>query len=203
MPMNSNLGLDVGQANEFKLAFRRSDWDNRLIKELCEGDNLKRMLDVLRGDAEIVPVNRTVNLSADPVLDDGHQVVKHLKQGKSVPLHKIRLSCIYPAGLDYDPDVLCLNRRTLRPHFLKGQKPANICMRDFFIENSHHMPNRWVSGLPILFWGTICRSPNGLYVPGILGGRKYDRRISLDDWSRHVEYSQDCAVLAPALKLFY
>lgn len=45
--------LDVGQANELKLAFRRTGWTNEEIKRLCEGNTLAEVRDVLLGRAEI------------------------------------------------------------------------------------------------------------------------------------------------------
>ncbi|XKT75273.1 MAG: hypothetical protein ACJKSS_00565 [Patescibacteria group bacterium UBA2103] len=198
---NPNLGLDVGQANELKLALRRSEWNNKHLKQLCEGNILKQVLDVLRGDAEITPVNRVLDLST-PVIEEGHEIVRHFKQGKLVPWHKVRLSRVDPVGLQYDSKVFSLNPKTLRPNFLKGQRPANICMRDFFIENPHHMPDGRRRGERILFWGTICRSKNGLYVPGIFEGRRYNRRVSIDEFAEYEKYDEVCAVLAPAPKPF-
>jgi hypothetical protein len=60
--MNSELMLDVGQANELKLAFRREgDWDNEKIKALTERRGLlTQVLDVLEGRAQITPVNGEV-----------------------------------------------------------------------------------------------------------------------------------------------
>ena len=56
--MNSELMLDVGQANELKLAFRREgDWDNEKIKALSERRGLlTQVLDVLEGRAQITPM---------------------------------------------------------------------------------------------------------------------------------------------------
>ena len=50
----SDLMLDVGLANELKMAFRRGDWTNEEIKRLCEGDILKQVRGVVRGLAEVV-----------------------------------------------------------------------------------------------------------------------------------------------------
>lgn len=47
--------LDVGQANELKLAFRRNGFNNEQVKQLCEGNILAQVLSVLNGVMEIVP----------------------------------------------------------------------------------------------------------------------------------------------------
>lgn len=53
--MNNELMLDVGQANELKLAFRREgNWDNEKIKALTERRGfLTQVLDVLEGRSQI------------------------------------------------------------------------------------------------------------------------------------------------------
>ena len=53
----SELMLDVGQANELKLAFRRADFISADVKQLCEGDILKGVRKLLRGEAQIVDVD--------------------------------------------------------------------------------------------------------------------------------------------------
>jgi len=215
---NEHLGLDVGQANELKLAFRRYDWDSELIKRLCERnvDVLGDALDILRGDVKVVPINRVVDLSAAPVAQKGYRVVKHLKQGRK-PLHKVRLALMDPRDLQYDdcrdPSFYTgpnrptgLDLKTLMPRFLRGQRPANICMRDFYLENPHLIPREWNwGGQPVLFWGTLFDFEGGGdgCVPGMSRqfGKwgKYLRRVTLRGNAASLEtYDNPCAVFAPA-----
>lgn len=58
--MDLELMLDVGQANEFKLACRRAGYTNADIKKLCEGDTLAQFLPVLKGQANIVTTKHIV-----------------------------------------------------------------------------------------------------------------------------------------------
>jgi hypothetical protein len=51
--MDKELMLDVGQANELKLAFRRAGYTNAEIKKLCEGDLLAQLLPLVKGVAEV------------------------------------------------------------------------------------------------------------------------------------------------------
>ncbi|MEK7079796.1 MAG: hypothetical protein AAB901_00720, partial [Patescibacteria group bacterium] len=79
--MSNDLMLDVGQANELKLAFRRVLFTNEDIKRLCEErDILSGLRDVLRGLAVITPVEHVIDLDADPFVPDGWKVEEH-KQG--------------------------------------------------------------------------------------------------------------------------
>ncbi len=50
----SEIGLDVGQANELKMGFRRANYTNEDVKKMCEGDFLAKILSVVRGRAEVV-----------------------------------------------------------------------------------------------------------------------------------------------------
>lgn len=211
---NAHLSLDVGQANELKLAFRRYDWSNEQIKKLCESNVLGLALDILRGDAEVIYPERLIDLNTPPSLEDGHEIVKHLKQGKKY-WHELRLALMNPYDLQYadtsnrwvrreDVQALTgLNRETTMPRFLKRQRPANICLRDFLLQNQHLIPRDWMfNSSPILFWGTVCGTKRSTYVPGIaLSYGKwttYDRRIDKDDDLYHA-YDNPCVVFAPAM----
>lgn len=68
---DQELMLDVGQANELKLAFRRHGWTNEEIKRLCEGTVLGDVRRVIRGEAEIRPIGRSreVPLPDDSLLE--------------------------------------------------------------------------------------------------------------------------------------
>lgn len=201
--MNEYLGLDVGQANELKLAFRRYDWNNELIKKLCESDILGDALSILRGDMEVTPVKRVLDMNASPSLKDDHRIVRHVKGGKK-EWSKIRLALLDPYDLHYEhpraplrrKSMVGLDKRHLVPRFLLGQKHANMNLRDFFLKNQHLIPRRWeYVSEPILFWGTLLDKVGYLSVPGMWrpsGFNKwqnYDRRvdrpgtISLDEYN--------------------
>lgn len=211
---NTHLSLDVGQANELKLAFRRYGWTNENIKHLCESDMLGLTLDILRGDAKAVYSKRIIDLSATPLLKDGHTVVKHLKQGKK-DWTKLRLALMNPHDLQYTNRrilyefqkktkvLTSLNKDTIMPLFLKGQRPANICLRDFLLEHQHLVPRDWwYKTPPVLFWGTICRGVHSRYVPGmsLYFGRweKYNMNVA-ENSPRLTEYENPCVVFAPAM----
>lgn len=64
--MSSNLMLDVSQAVELKMAFRRGKWTKAEIKRLSEGDLLAQVRDVILGRAEINKFERASRAKATP-----------------------------------------------------------------------------------------------------------------------------------------
>jgi len=74
----SDLMLDVGQAQEIKLAARRAGATNEDLKVLSEGDMFAQILLVLRGRAEVVLKSilefvRTVRVDAQPTVTTSKQ----------------------------------------------------------------------------------------------------------------------------------
>ena len=94
----SEIMLDVGQANELKMAFMRNDWTNDEVKRLSEGNLLAGVRAVLSGTAKIKPVNEdanrfvtlnettiAVNRGAAPNLPfNGAVVEQHVGEGWSI-----------------------------------------------------------------------------------------------------------------------
>ena len=76
--MDTELMLDVGQANELKLAFRRSGYTNVDIKKLCEGNILARLLPLVRGESEFL---KLISGNESLVLDaaDGKEILADAK----------------------------------------------------------------------------------------------------------------------------
>lgn len=56
----SDLMLDVGQANELKLAFRRAGATPEEVKRMGEGDFMKGVIGLLRGEYTLTPVAKAV-----------------------------------------------------------------------------------------------------------------------------------------------
>lgn len=77
----SELMLDVGQANELKMAFRRHSFTAEDVKRLSEGDFLAQVLLVIRGRAEVV-IKRiltflhAVQISAQPAITTSEEYFK-------------------------------------------------------------------------------------------------------------------------------
>lgn len=159
----SELTLDVGQANELKLAFRREGpWTNEEIKMLTERKGfLRQVREALLGRAEIKVLEHMIDLDSAPFIPDGWSVEEHQKGGvvkwdaTKIALH---LDESQTKGDWIDDSKLRKNVAKLSPY--------NANMLDFLIkkENQHLIPEEW-KGRYIFFWGTIYRRfGRGLYV---------------------------------------
>src|SRR3989344_3296480 len=80
--MDMELMLDVGQANEIKLAARRAGATNTDLKRLSEGDTFTQILPVLRGLGEVNITKHIVDLDADPMIPNDWKVEEHIKGGQ-------------------------------------------------------------------------------------------------------------------------
>ncbi len=82
--MDTELMLDVGQANELKLAFRRHGWSNAEIKKLCEGNLLAHLLLLVR-EYGAVMTEHPIDCDADPFIPRYlKEVASHQKGGRFV-----------------------------------------------------------------------------------------------------------------------
>lgn len=147
--------LDVGQANEFKLACRRAGYTNADIKKMCEGDTLAQFLPVLKGHANIVKVKHIVDLDADPFVPNGWRVEEHISGGKfDLDLAKIAL---YLDEEQQNGGVIVGNELRKK---LKGRSALNANVLDHLLVNPSLIPEGW-KGQLVFFWGTIYRSSGG------------------------------------------
>lgn len=151
--MDTELMLDVGQANEFKLALRRNGWTNADVKRLCEGDVLATLLPVIRGTAEVLVRRHLIDASASPFLPEGWRgVEEHRKMGEitwdptKVTLH---LSANQEGGQ-------VIKGHDLRKE-LSGLPVMNACVLDYLLAHPELIPESW-KGKYIYFWGTIYRN---------------------------------------------
>lgn len=162
--VDSELMLDVGQANELKLAFRRGLWTNAEIKGLCQGDLLSRIRSALHGHARIV----------EAVIDsDGHgervpnfyrdmpaTIIEHAKLGDIVwnPF-KVRFYHAFEelGGICYWPKV---------KKALAGKKLLNATMMEYLIAHQALVPESWPryadgNQYSLAFAGTVYRTCDG------------------------------------------
>lgn len=179
----SELMLDVGQANELKMAFRREgQWTNEKIKMLTEQKGLlTQVLAVLDGFSEIKPMEFVIDCDAIPVIPSGLSIEKHVKGGayrwvnEQIRLHLSKKQKNGKVVIGHD----------LRQE-LESESVLNACVLDFLLKNPHLIPEEW-KGKSIFFWGTIYRNAIGnLYVPYLYwnGGKWYSRFSWLgSDWN--------------------
>ncbi len=198
--MSDDLMLDVGQANELKLSFRRNGWKtNEEIKRLSEGSLLAGVLSVLNGTAKIKPItedasrwitlNETtiaVNLAATPNLPFNEaKIEKHIGEGWVIV--EKRPDGLYISGRKV---IIHLSKRqrgakSLGGHELRdeltGKPVLNSNILDALYGNPHLIPEDWKKDengntIYIFFWGTLYRDSDvNLYVRCLyfFGGRWY------------------------------
>jgi len=164
----SDLMLDVGAANELKMAFRRAGWLSEDVKRLGEGDWAKKILPVLRGTAVIQIVKHIVNLAGDCMpkewKKDKWTIEKHVGNGMfELDFTKI-LFHLSPNQLDGK----VIEGNKLREELEHEKVPVlNACVLDYFFAHQELIPEDWKldekgNTRYIYFWGTIYRDPNGL-----------------------------------------
>lgn len=208
----------VGLAHTLAQAFDNSNatfgvrrkWTDEYIDELTTKDGkaklLGPMLDVLRGDAEIVPLRRYIDTGKikpgikDSDTEDGIIVLDRLSSnGATIPervvLNEFAVGVASLSSTNFyernekitkpkthidvpdDRNFLEIEKNFILPKYLLGYKLPGIALRDFYAENPHHIPEYFSSASIILFWGTICKNDFCYYVPGLNGKSKYGRRI--------------------------
>ncbi len=152
--MSNDLMLDVGQANELKLAFRRANYTNDDIKRLCEGNVLADVRNVLRGHSSITVVEHVIDCDVDPFVPDGWKVEEHQKGGSfQWDASKVKL---WLASGQKNGSVLDGNKLIKD---VAKKVPFNANVLDYLLANPHLIPEEW-KGNRVFFWGTVYRNTN-------------------------------------------
>lgn len=159
--MSEDLMLDVGQANEIKLAARRAGATNADLKRLSEGDMFVQILPILRGQAKVVSA-LIIDCDADPFVPDGWRVEEHIKGGQlewNPAKIQLYLSKHQQCGV--------ISGSKLRKE-LKDQPVLNANVLDHLLAHPEIIPEEW-KGKTVFFWGTIYRYSGGLLIVRCLG----------------------------------
>ncbi len=159
--MSEQLMLDVGQANELKLAFRKANYTNDDIKRLCEGSVLADVRNVLLGHAEVKTLEHLIDLNADPFVPGGWSVEQHQQGGP----------------FKWDPKAVefYLSEPQRKEKFIEGNKlrrelenkpVLNANVLDYLLAHPCLIPEEWKKDEKgrlryIFFWGTIYRDSDG------------------------------------------
>jgi hypothetical protein len=155
---------------------------------------LGRVIQIPRGQAEVVIKKHIIHLAADPHIPEGWQLVEHQPS---------------PAEWEWDPEKVQLHlepeqqngyiKGDLLRERLKGKLLLNARLLDYLFAHPELIPEEW-KGRAIFFWGTVYRnSGGGLHVRYLRWcGRRWDGdhdfRWLGDVWSA----SNPAAVLAQA-----
>lgn len=164
----SDLMLDVSQAHELKLAFRRNGWTNADIKALSEGSLLADVLKVVKGQSEIKPIELLIDCDPDPFIPEGFTLVEHKKMG----LYKWNPNL--PLYLSEKQKKGSITGNDLKKE-LANQLVLNANVLDYLLAHQELIPESW-KGKAVFFWGTIYRNSDGLLCVRYLGwgGSEWD-----------------------------
>jgi hypothetical protein len=160
----SDLMLDVGQANELKLAFRRADWNNDDIKRLCEGNVLVDVRSVLRGHASIAVTQHVIDCDADPFnpwFNTVFTIEEHQKGGQW-KFDPKQVEFFLASG---QKDGKALEGKKLRKQLAK-RIVFNANVLDYLLAHPELIPDEWKTignrrTRYTFFWGTIYRNRAG------------------------------------------
>lgn len=151
MSKDNELMLDVGQANELKLAFRRNGWTNADAKKLCDGDTLAKILHIVRDNNMAKVGQHLIDLDAKPFVPDRWKLAEHKKGGKIVwSREKVKL---YLSPEQEEEGTGLIGGMKLHKK-LKKKCVMNANLLAFFYKNQKLIPKEW-KGMHIFFWGTI------------------------------------------------
>lgn len=181
----------------------RRNWNNQNIKALTTKQGKKEilgpLLDVVRGDAEIVLKRRVIIQNALKPGDvagingNGTIVRNRVPKGKNkLVVGNFTLGVASRSRTEFykkdsaapethidvphGPYFTTIDKRRLLPNHIIGQELPGIAVRDFYLENPHYIPECF--GEITLFFGTICKNDLCYFVPGIhANGEPYGRRI--------------------------
>lgn len=187
--MNMELMLDVGQANEIKLAARRAGATNADLKRLTEGDTFAQILPIIRGLGEVVITKHIVDLDANPMVPDGWTVEEHINGGKfKFDPKKIALY------LDEEQQNGDLIVGTKLREKLSGKMAYNANLLDFYLAHTNLIPEEW-KGKVVFFWGTIYRGLRGsLCVRHLIW---FGNKWGWDDYCLTYDFRVDCHAAVP------
>lgn len=151
---NNELMLDVSQAHELKLAFRRNGWTNADIKALSEGNFLANVLKLMKGQFETKPIEHLIDSDSAPFVPNGWTVEEHKKGG----------------FFKFDPAKISLylskkqKKGIIGGHDLRKELANKLVMNanvlDYLLAHPELIPEKW-KGKYIFFWGTIYRNSGG------------------------------------------
>lgn len=186
MSANDDLMLDVSQAHELKMAFRRAGWSNKEIKTLSEGSVLSDVLKVIKGYAQIIPIEHFIDTDKTPHIPLLCSIEEHRTSGL----------------LKFDPDVVTLyleeeqkKRNGIDGDILRqklsDKQVMNANVLDYLLENPGLIPKEW-ERKRVFFWGTIYKNCEGdLFVRSLdsTGGTYGSNRNKLDDGFLYCDYT--------------
>lgn len=170
----SDLMLDVGLANELKMAFRRNGWTEEQIKKAASGDFLAKVRRVLIGDA-VIAFKKTVDTNAPPWIPQGLFVAYHQTTGPRntglLEWNPLRVVLWVAEGQKGDKGI---SGYQLYQEITQKVTSLNANVLDYLLEHPQLIPEEW-KDKDVFFWGTIYRNIRGNQFVRCLhwGGRRW------------------------------
>jgi hypothetical protein len=182
---DTELTLDVGQANEFKLACRRAGWKNKDIKTLCEGDSLAQILPFIRGNAVINVIEHFIDCSLPSQNPDLRKeqmkmtISTHCFKGILKWDRNAQKDALYQYVSPRDADMV---KRELEDNEVVVL-PDNVL--DYLLAHPRIIPDEW-KGKYVCFWGTIYHDEGGCFYVRCLDWEKEAKK-----WGWHYSWSKN------------
>lgn len=163
----SDLILDVGTANDLKMALRRAGYDPADIAKLCVGDMAAKILPILRSTGVVQIVKHIINLAGDCMPKEwkvnNWTIVSSPGEG-TLELDPSRLQLHLS---DNQKDDKVIKGDALRTELETNKVPVlNACVLDYLLLHPELIPEDWKvnengNTRYVYFWGTIYRDPDG------------------------------------------
>jgi hypothetical protein len=165
--MSNDLMLDVGQANELKMAFRAAGFSNALIKEMCRVETMFKFKYFLQGNMAIKPTKHIIDCDLEPSTFSNN-IIKHNRKG-IFNFHPDKVDLYIPivdkqnkfGDLLYNQKVRKANGIIIEKEnisFIKNNFVLNANVLDYLLIFPEIIPNVWKEKERIFFFGTLYKS---------------------------------------------
>lgn len=143
----------IGAMNQLADTLENNGFSTDDLTKLKQFGNLKGIIDILHGKAEIKYPKHLIDCDALPFIPDGVMVEKHIPGGLWKWNSKI------PFYLSKKQKNGTINGHDLRKE-LDGKPVLNANVLDYLLAHPELIPEEWKNKY-IFFWGTIYRSSGG------------------------------------------
>ncbi|MEK9173270.1 MAG: hypothetical protein AAB594_01700 [Patescibacteria group bacterium] len=181
--------LDVGQANELKLAFRRAGWSSEDVKRFCEGHTAADIRDFIFGH-EVDLSKHLINCSALPFLPEGWSAERHIRR-KSLAWDPMKIKLWSAQELDLDRPSELLHR-------FEKERVLNGNVLDYLLKYPYLIPKAWGEACVILFLGTKYQDRKSTpCVSGIWHPAEAGKWVRINIWTETCSSGLYVATLIP------
>ena len=188
---SSDLMLDVSQAAELKMAFRRHGWTNAQIKTLSEGHILRDVLEVINGRSEIKKIEHWIDTEAKAKEFNSLNlagIVSHDKS-KRFDFMTARISLYQSSkqkkskdkGLLFQDNMGSVMKK-IQTKLKEGYIALNVNVLDYLLNHQEIIPKEW-RGKNVFFVSTkyFDHGGSGIFRFMRFNGSRWEDSIRFDD----------------------